>query len=214
MERYQYKFDEKHLLYMKEQVWEASDNIDIYSDLSLHEFGQIQSYLGKPKSVLEVGCGLGRGSIFLNHLLNDDTVSYTLADRNGYTENTGSYMPEEDEFYNDIELTSDFCKLNGIKNLSTFDTENDDWLSLPKYDLIFSLCSFGMHVSIDRYMERLLSVSKPTTTMIFGVRGDINREEKISGYFLEKFSEHLIIDGNYVEVFPREDWFILKNPNV
>lgn len=214
MERYEYKFNEKHLLYMKEQIWEASDNIDIYNNLSLHEFEQIKPYLGNPKNVLEVGCGMGRGSIFLNHLLKDNKVHYTLADRNGYTTNTGAYMPDEDEFYNDIELTFDFCKLNGIKNITTFDTENDDWLTLPKYDLIFSLCSFGMHVSIDRYMDRLLSVSKPTTTMIFGVRGDSNRGSKISTHFLEKFSEHLIIDGKHIEVFPREDWFILKNPKL
>ena len=213
MERYEYKFNEKHLLYMKEQIWEASDNIDIYNNLSIHEFQQIESHLGKPKSVLEVGCGLGRGSIFLNHLLNDNKVRYTLADRNGYTTNTGAYMPIEDEFYNDLELTSDFCKLNGIKNVTTFDTENDDWSNLPKNDLIFSLCSFGMHVSIDRYMDRLLSVSKPTTTMIFGVRGDVESNKKISGHFLEKFSEHFLIKGNYLQGLPHEDWFILKNPN-
>ena len=33
MERYEYKFNEKHLLYMKEQIWEASDNIDIYNSI-------------------------------------------------------------------------------------------------------------------------------------------------------------------------------------
>jgi SAM-dependent methyltransferase len=207
MEQYEYKFNEQHLVYMKEQIWEAELNIDIYSDLSLHEFEQIEPYIGNPKTVLEVGCGLGRGSIFLNHLLKDDTVGYTLADRTGYTANTGAYMPDEDEFYNDLELTADFCKLNGIKNVATFDTEKDNWSQLPKADLIFSLCSFGMHVSIDRYMDRLLSASKPTTTMIFGIRnGSASNENK------NRFAESLTIDGKHIGGFPHENWLILKNP--
>jgi SAM-dependent methyltransferase len=207
MERFEYKFNDQHLVYMKEQIWEAKTNIDIYNNLSLHEFSQIEAHIGKPKTVLEVGCGLGRGSIFLNHLLNDDTVEYNLADRTGYTKNTGAYMPAQDEFYNDLELTADFCKLNGIKNVKTFDTEKDDWTQLPKADLIFSLCSFGMHVSIDRYMDRLLSVSHPTTTMIFGVRNGSTSDGNKN-----KFAESLFVPGKHISGFPQEDWLILKNP--
>lgn len=194
---------------MKEQIWQARINIDIYNQLSVHEFTQIEKYLGTPKTVLEVGCGLGRGSIFLNHLLKDDTVEYILADRTGYTTNTGAYMPKVDEFYNDLNLTADFCTTNGIKNVKTFDTEQDDWANLPKVDLIFSLCSFGMHVSIDRYLDRLLSVSKPTTTMIFGVSvGTVSEDNK------SKFNETLFIKGQHTRKFPREDWLILKNPKI
>jgi len=207
MERYNYKFNDQHLVYMQEQIWEAKTDIEIYSDLSVHEFSQIESYLGHPKTVLEVGCGLGRGSIFLNHLLKDDTVEYILADRHGRTENTGKYMPIEDEYYNDLNLTADFCKLNGIKNIRTFDTEEDSWLDLPKADLIFSLCSFGMHVSIDRYMDRLLSVSKTTTTMIFGIRNGSVSDENAS-----RFAEVLNVDGIPMNQFPDEKWLILKNP--
>ena len=207
MERYEYKYNEKHSVYMKEQIWEAKSNLEVYNDLSLHEFSQIESYLGKPKTVMEVGCGLGRGSIFLNHLIKDDTVKYVMADRTGYTKNTGAYMPTDDEFYNDLELTADFCRLNGIKNVTTFDTEKDDWTQLPKADLIFSLCSFGMHVSIDRYIDRLLSVANTTTTMIFGVRnGSMSDKNK------SRFTESLYIPGIYKSQFPRENWLILKNP--
>jgi hypothetical protein len=207
MELYKYKFNDQHLVYMKEQIWEAKSNLDVYNDLSLHEFSQIESHLGNPKTVLEVGCGLGRGSIFLNHLLKDDNVEYVMADRTGYTKNTGAYMPKNDEFYNDLELTADFCKLNGIKNVTTFDTEKDDWTQLPKADLIFSLCSFGMHVSIDRYIDRLLSVANTTTTMIFGVRnGSMSDKNK------SRFVESLYISGIHKSQFPRENWLILKNP--
>ncbi len=172
--RYEYKYSSKHVPLMKEQIWEIGfqgGQMKVYGDVSEYEFDQIQRYIPQNiTSVLEVGCGLGRGSIFLNHLLKDNTIHYTLADRTGHTRNTGSFNPAEDEFYNDLALTQDFCELNGLKNITTFDTELGDWTTLPKSDFIFSLCSFGMHVSIERYMERLLSAATDNCTMIFGVR--------------------------------------------
>ncbi len=208
MEKYTYKYSDTHLVYMKEQIWEAENNLDVYNDLSVFEFTQIEKYIGNPKTVLEVGSGLGRGSIFLNHLLKDDSIQYILADRTGYTENKGSYNPEEDEFYNDLELTEDFCKINGIKNIRTFDTEKDDWTTLPKADFIFSLCSFGMHVSISRYIDRLISVANPTSTMVFGVRDKGYNENS----FKDLFNEVIFILKEDTPPFPHENWLILKNP--
>src|SRR5665213_3358023 len=146
MEPFTYKFSPRHVPFMKEQIWEARHDLGVYSDLAVFEFSQFEGHIGAPKTVLEVGCGLGRGSIFLNHLLHDDDTLFVLADRTGYTSNSGAFNPEVDEFYNDLELTADFCQQNGIKKFRTFDTEVDDWATLPKADLIFSLCSFGMHV--------------------------------------------------------------------
>ena len=207
--KYEYKYAPRHLPFMKEQIWEAKDQIDLYSNLSVHEFAQIDQYIGDDiKTVLEVGCGLGRGSIFLNHMLQDDSIKYTLADRTGYTTNTGAFAPPEDEFYNDLVLTKDFCELNGIKNVSTFDTELSDWSTLPKADLIFSLCSFGMHVMIERYIDRLISVANPTSTMIFGTRHHSYGPDS----FKDKFEEVIFQPGVYPGNYPLENWLILKNP--
>lgn len=208
MEKYIYKYSDAHFVYMMEQIWEAKSNADVYNDLSVYEFEQFEQHIGHPKTVLEVGCGMGRGSIFLNHLLKDDTVQYTLADRTGYTKNTGAYNPHEDEFYNDLSLTESFCKLNGIKNVSTFNTEESDWDSLQPADLIFSLCSFGMHVSIARYIDRLISVAKPQSTMIFGTRNPVYGPTS----FKDRFEEVIFLPSPKVTKFPVEDWLILKNP--
>jgi SAM-dependent methyltransferase len=208
MNEYTYKYNEDHVKYMKEQVWEAKEDLKIYDRLSVFEFTKIEPYCGRPNTVLEVGCGMGRGSIFLNHLLQDDTVEYTMADRTGYTSNRGRYNPNQDEYYNDLALTKSFCELNGIKNCQTFDTELSDWTALPKFDLIFSLCSFGMHVSIKRYIDRLLSVSKPTTTMIFGTRHPSYNQDS----FKDKFKKVLYEQVPTQSPFPRENWLILQNP--
>lgn len=208
MEKYIYQFSDDHLVYMKEQIWEAKFDLEVYHNLSVHEFLQIEQHIGTPKKVLEVGCGLGRGSIFLNHLLKDNTVEYTLADRTGYTTNTGAFNPTQDEFYNDLALTDSFCRLNGIKNVTTFDTELDDWKTLPKFDLIFSLCSFGMHVQIERYMERLHSILTPGGTMIFGTRGGGYGPQSFNSQFEKVIFQHGIV----TQPFPLENWLILQNP--
>lgn len=208
MEKFSYTYAPRHVGLMKEQIWEARQDLQVYSDLSVFEFEQIGPYLGSPKAVMEVGCGLGRGSIFLNSLLKDDTVQYILADRTGMTNNTGAFAPDTDEFYNDLEQTAEFAKINGIKNAQTFDTEADDWSELPKADLIFSLCSFGMHVAIERYIDRLIAAANPDCTMIFGTRGPYGPTS-----FPNMFQEVVFLPGSDGKGrFPKEDWLILKNP--
>lgn len=209
MEPFPYKFAPRHLPFMREQIWEARENLKVYSDLSVFEYEQMFQYMGNPKTVLEAGCGLGRGSIFLNHLLKNDQALYILADRSGYTTNTGAYAPKEDEFYNDLVLTEDFCKLNGIQNTRTFDTEADDWGALPTVDLIFSLCSFGMHVKIERYIDRLIAALHPEGTMVFGTRDSSYGQHSFS----DRFEQVKYIPGKPSRgIYPVEHWLILKHP--
>lgn len=203
-----YLFTPKHLDLMHEQILEAGNDIAVYTGLAAFEFSQFSDHIGTPGTVLELGCGLGRGSIYLNHLLAND-ARFILADRDGRTSNSGAFNPKEDEFYNDFVLTADFCRLNGLLNFRLFDTEVDDWATLPKADLIFSLCSFGMHVSIERYMERLIRCSTPETTMIFGVREPCYGP----GSFGDQFGDVVYIEGRSSgNSLPAESWLILKRP--
>lgn len=190
---------------MQEQIWEAKEDLSVYSDLSMFEFEQIARFIDDPRQVMEIGCGLGRGSIFLNNSLQDSRTLFFLADRTGYTTNTGAFNPTTDEVYNDLVLTEDFCRLNGIVDPETFDTELGDWSTLPKFDLIFSLCSLGMHVPIERYMDRMLSVLSLEGTMIFGTRGPYTQET-----FADLFEESLFIMGLESDTFPHENWLVLR----
>lgn len=217
MERYEYKYKEEHLKYIFEQQHEVqqAQDLKMYADLSVHEFTQFKDHIGNPTVVFEAGAGVGRGSVFLNHLLANDSVEYILADRTGWEwNNVGNLHENNEDVYNDLTVTADFCGLNGIKKFRTFDTEQDSWATLPQADLIFSLCALGMHVSIERYIDRLISIAKPTSTMIFGTRGT-GRYGPDS--FKDKFNQVVFIPGRPTPAgqeiaFPHEDWLILKNP--
>ena len=233
MIKYEYIYKEEHLKYIFEQQHEvqlANNDLDMYADLSVHEFSQFKQHIGNPRVVFEAGCGIGRGSVYLNHLLQDNEVEYILADRTGWHwTNQGNLTPNNDDVYNDLSMTADFSSLNGIKKFKTFDTQADDWNSLTNVDLIFSLCSFGMHVSIEAYIDRLINISHSNTTMIFGTRS-INGVEYGPTSFQDRFQQVIFIpgqkgpertikftNGDGLEqerqvMFPFENWLILKNP--
>lgn len=209
IDTYEYKYNDQHYEWMMEQQWEAREfGVKYYHELAVHEWNQIHQYLGHPKTVLELGCGLGRSSVYVNYLLQDDSIQYILADRDGRTTNTGAFNPVQDEFYNDLEQTEDFCKLNGIKNVMTFDTE-DDWSKLPKVDFVLSTCSFGMHVPIERYIERILSVTEANCTLVFGTRSPTYGPNSFRNLFEEVIFQPGI---NRMPEFPLENWLILRNP--
>ena len=70
-----------------------------------------------------------------------------------------------------------------------------------------------MHVSIERYIDRLISIAKPTSTMIFGTR----HENYGPDIFKDRFEQVIFIPGRPTPpeqeiAFPQEDWLILKNP--
>ena len=208
---------------MKYQIHEMKERPEVYDNLSEFEFNQIKKFIGNPKIIFEAGAGLGRGSIYLNQLLQDDTVEYILADRDGYTQDHGGYYENMDHYYNKLSLTDSFCKLNGIKNFRAFDTEHSNWASLPKVDLIFSLCSFGMHVPIAKYIDRLIGISKPTTTMIFGTRNENYNQDSFKDRFEQVIyqpSEKVWVPeieegsptGKDILLYPEENWLVLKNP--
>jgi hypothetical protein len=187
------------------------DGDHVYSETSEREHKMIVDYLPLyPKVIMDIGGGLGRVAIRLNAFYNLASINYIVADRTGFpTKNTGDYNPEEDQYYNDLELTASFCMLNGIKTMETFDTEKDDWSKLPPVDLIISQFSFGFHVSLDRYMERMYACLAPGGTMMFGIGWHKSYDEHS---FKHLFNKITYLPQIKEHPFPCEDWLILQEP--
>lgn len=203
---YSYKYDPVHEYYMKEQIWECKSDITIYAKLSEYEYESYKDYIGKPHTVLDLGCGIGRVSIYLNQILNDATVHYILLDTTGNTFNLGRW--DMDEYYNDLSVTKSFAELNGLINFEIFESLSGDWGQLKDIDLVISCCSFGMHVPIERYMDKLLAATTPNCTMIFGTR---NRGLYSENSFNALFDTVTFLRRELQEPFPQEDWLILQN---
>lgn len=211
---YKYKFDESHIPWAKEQVWEARHNLDIYSELSEYELQQTAHHFPPaPAVVMDLGCGLGRSAISIYQYYNElasfaDDIHFVLADRHGATENKGIMMPKTPEYYNDLMETTSFCKLNGMSNFQTFETEEDDWKKLPVLDFVSSRCACGFHFPISDYMPKLLTASAPDVTMIFGVNVKYSAESLVE--FQGLFKESKLIIGSRDERFPVQNFLVLK----
>lgn len=203
---YHYRFTPEHIPWMLEQVWEAREDMGVYDRLSQHEHLQVGPYLSHPSVVMDLGCGLGRVSVYLNAVWKDSSIHYILADTTGTTENKGRWNHPEGEVYNDLFLTQTFVRLNGLNNFCTFDLFQDDWSSLPKSDLITSHCAVGMHFPIEKVMSRLLQVSTPDVTMVFGTR----QGKYHSHSFEELFREVYFLQPPETPPFPWQSWVILR----
>jgi hypothetical protein len=203
---FQYRFEDKYMDLVREQVWETSHGLNVYSELSAKEFSQIGEHIRKPRVVFDICSGLGRASIYINHLLGDPSVLFILADRTGRTENTGAFNTPTDEVYNDLNLSLGFCELNGIEQVEAFDTEKDDWSTLPKVDLVISTVGLGFHVPIERYIDRLEAIASPQCRMIFGTRDKSYSPDS----FRDRFPNSIWIKGTNEPPLPLEHWLILK----
>ena len=207
---FKYKYNADHLKYMKDQIWECRDNLDVYSTLSEFEHEQVKAFIpSQPKVIMDLGCGLGRASIYLNHILHandiNNDIHFILADTTGDTEITGAWNKEE--FYNRMDLTASFCTLNGLLNIGLFDTQRSDWNNLSNIDYIMSRCAFGMHFPIESVIDKLLKISTPDITMIFGTR---NRAVYSHESFKSLFKEVIFIQEDKYDPYPQQDWLILR----
>lgn len=212
-DEFTFKHTPAHEAYMREQIWECRGDLSIYSAFTAWEHGRVAAHIpDRPKVVMDLGCGLGRAAIYLNHVYEDPGIHYVLADVSADSPiNTGAFDPEEPELYNNLELTASFAHLNGLHNFETFDVRFGDWKALPPVDFITSRCAYGMHVTIESILDQLIAVSSPDVVMIFGTRArPFYNAETIRHW---PFKEATFIEETQVGGYPHQDWVILKGLN-
>jgi hypothetical protein len=172
MKWFEYQFPPECLELADWQVSGTEQDPRLFRERSEIDFATVQPFIGQPRTVLDVGCGLGRMSVFLNAQLEDPGIRFILADTTRISRSEGpiaGWNPGDD-FYNDLALTARFAEMNGLRNVETFDLLRDDWARLPKVDLIMSFLAVGFHFPIENTMPKLLAVASGECTMIFGVR--------------------------------------------
>ena len=174
--------------------------------LSRAEYEAYGGPIRSPRRVLDLACGLGRVSVFLNRMLADPGIEYVLADSTTPADVKPRYGWNAPEFYNDLAATDEFCRANGVANFRTFNVRADGWWTLRGWpDLIISMLGVGFHVPLETEMDRLHAISHSATTLIFGVAGvadfpDWERENNFESWFEKQFvipfeSEHPTHEG-------------------
>jgi len=177
------KFNKETLDIAKLQVTQLkNDDIDFYDKLSDHEYEIFKNYIDKPKRILELGCGLGRMSIYLSKQL-DYNAEFILADYDNISEKIKYGWNPGKSLYNKLDLTTKFCLMNNLVNFETFDLSKHDISKLKDIDLVISVMSVGFHYPIEQYMKKLLKICNGD--MIFGIRKrkSIYNKESFSKYF-------------------------------
>lgn len=198
------KFNKEILDIAKLQVSQLrKGDIDFYDKLSVCEYETFKHYIGKPKKILELGCGLGRMSVYLNKQLDYDP-KFILADFDDVSKKIKYGWNPGKSFYNKLNLTNKFCLMNGLINFETFDLSKNDILKLKDIDLIISVMSVGFHYPIEQYMEKLLKICNGN--IIFGIRKNNSMYNKES---FSKYYETIIIKKVNLEV--SESIMILKD---
>jgi hypothetical protein len=200
---FKYKFSDKYKEIAGMQVTQIKKDEEFYLKMSSSEFQIMKPYLNSPKKILELGCGLGRFSIFLNSQL-EDSPHFTLADFSKISKDIKYGWNPKESVYNDLNLTKEFCIDNGLQNLSLLDLEKESLEDLEDIDLVISVLSVGFHYPIESYMSTLLNITSDDATMIFGVRSGIY---DISD-FKESFSNIELAKNPLVDT--KEDLLILR----
>jgi len=184
-----YTFNDKFEELIKLQITTTVKDMSFYTALSEDEYSVIDNYLSPyPKKVLELWCGLGRMSICLNKKNPGDT-RYYLAD-------SSKIMPEKygwnpgNVWYNDLNLTKEFCDLNGLKNFKIIDLLKEDLSKLKNIDLVCSFMAVGFHYPIENYLTVLKQIMSKDGLMVFGVRkGVYENSEMLSNFYSNSFHD-------------------------
>lgn len=155
---------------LKQVTGSALSIEDRFTELSESEFSAYSPVLlaRKPKTILDLACGIGRVSVFLNTKIK---AHYYLADTTSFDKPKYGYNVQS--FYNNLDATRDFCFSNHLVDFETIDVQIE---KLPVVDCIISMLGIGFHVPIEQEIEKLHSVSKLDTLLIFGV-GKENEQE-------------------------------------
>ena len=200
-----FKIDGEFKELMELHVSQGCDNYDLMCE---SEWAVIKGDFGNPRKVLDLGCGLGRMSIYINNTLGDDGVKWILAD------STSDFAQHKSlrfgwnppaQYYNNLQWTEQFSINNGLVNFEIFDIAKSDLGMLEDVDLVMSFLSVGFHYPIERYLETLLRITNASCTLIFGVRKGVYKKKMFKKYF-----SSVSIRPQDGRIYTKEDILILK----
>ena len=186
-----FKFSDKMLQFAKLQIGMMSKDLFVYDKVSEAEYSIVEPFFRdiQDASVLDLGCGLGRMSVFLNKMIQNPSIHYILADGD-CGDNIGKikngWNPKS-VFYNKLDLTQLFCEENGLDNFSILDLK-DGLSEFKNINIVFSFFAVGFHYPIEKYIDNLLMSASKDCIFIFGTRIGHYEQSPFSNILTEVYS--------------------------
>jgi hypothetical protein len=151
------------------RVWEMDQNASCWAEYE--SLAPLLTRLQKPKSVLEIGPGLGRSIIFFTKMFGWDSSAFHAYEGNGDVAKYTLMGPRfKDSYCGNIPMLNEMLKHNGIHNVVVFDARRTALSELPgPYDLLFSFFGIGFHWALDHFWEDLLPLMDSSTVAVFTV---------------------------------------------
>lgn len=155
----------------------------LYEEFPEHK--HLDKYLKKinPSIALDIGCGIGRASVFFHKKYNWD-CDYILFDGNSGDKQLDEIRKGKKDFYNSREATEKFAEANGI-DYYFLDAElewksrlNDIILEIgnEQIDLAYSFLAFLFHWPISYIIDDIYPYLKKGAFLMFGTRGIENEK--------------------------------------
>lgn len=164
------------ILYQKDWINEEWYT-DIYQQDKQENFDLLDAYLSTPpKTILDIGCGLGWESRLFNkkhgtelYLLDGD---FDDNDQTGRLQQQARYTTDVKNFafYYKLDFLRDELDKLNTQNYHLIDCNN---ISIPeniKFDLITSWVSCGFHYPVNTYRELILKHSHENTVVVMDLR--------------------------------------------
>lgn len=132
--------------------------------------------LSRPRVVLDLACGIGRCSVWLARYYDWTKSKFYLYDSNGNARAFGINKPVGENFYNDLDATRAYCKVNGLKNAEIIDAQRVPLDQLgssltASVDMVYSFMAFGFHWPFNPALEAITPYVRRGGLAIFGTRG-------------------------------------------
>jgi SAM-dependent methyltransferase len=189
------------------QVTQYRKNPQYFTDLTMSEIDAIYPYVKEFKTILDLGCGIGRSSVYLNYKFKQDDLFllhlpwFVLADYDRIDIVQYSWIEGKNCVYNLKELTKNFVEQNGLIKYLFIDLDKTSIEIVSGVDLIMSFLSLGFHYSFSLYIDSFLKI-KPKM-IIYGKRKGLG----IDKYVLDNFE---LVDILQNTVNTKEEIVVLR----
>lgn len=164
----------------------------------------------KPNNVLELGCGVGRTSVYFFKAYGwKDTNFYLLDGNSGEKQISSVNYNTSDDFYNSMSVTKEYCESNGMKKYTLINIEKDDIPNI-EFDLVYSTHAIGFHWSLSLYLEKIKDNVVLGSLLMFSIRNNNNAEtikwNEFQINYVKSLSYYEVVS---IESIPRGDEQIL-----